>query len=158
MSRRRRRRLGPRQLNWLAITLILLSGLLAGFVGFTRGGDASSTSLGTAAFLRFVALLLLVAGTILSVRSVDILILFDEGDARRRALIQLLIGLVGSLLSCVLLATDRGTEASRILTGVGQGILFAGVGLFLAGLVGSLWAYGASYAANRIEKLNEEDW
>jgi hypothetical protein len=131
--------------------LVVAGALLAG-VG--EGVRAANDGASWAFLLDAIGLLLAVGGGFFEARTADMLFDYAPGPARRRAVLLLILGLLVSLIACVLLSSsDR-----PLVSGVVGAVIVLGVGLGAGGLFSLLWYYGGRYAADRIQERSNDDW
>lgn len=140
-------RSGRRRLGFM---LVVLAGVLVGVATWLRGGGGGP---GTR-LIDVVALLSLVAGAVIATRADEPALTAGVPAARRRALLALAGGLFLLLLGCILL--QAADEASRLVRALLAGAAVAGSGALLVGLLSLGWVYGGSYAADRIERMDDE--
>jgi hypothetical protein len=148
----RRRLADPRQLRRFGSSLILLGAVVAGIGAGWRSGDGPNASY----LLDTAGLLLAVAGAVADTRVGALVMSFAPREERRRALIRLTIGLVAFLPGCLALSVLGSGQA--LARGLGSAALTGGAGLALGGLLTIAWHYGGDYAADRIDRLSDDDW
>ena len=156
--KRRKRRLGPKELQRLAVLFVVLAGLLGGLGGFLTAQPDPSLSRAEGSLIRIAAFAMAIAGALLLLRVVDILLLFDEAAARRRSLMALIIGLVAQLLGCLALSLHDNGSPSRFAAGLTEWLLLTGIGAALGGFISVLWVFGGTKAGEKMERMNDEDW
>ena len=84
-----------------------------------------------------------------------------HGQRRRVVLLTILVAICVTLAACVFLATLTGPSPSRgreLAIAALYGLLYAGVALALAGLIGWGIGRGEEYVSRRIDRLSDEEW
>ncbi|MGH9173915.1 MAG: hypothetical protein ACRD1H_06140, partial [Vicinamibacterales bacterium] len=85
----------------------------------------------------------------------------QHGQRRRTLLLTIFVSICVTLTACVILAILTGPSPSRdreVASAALHGLLYAGVVLGLAALIGWGIGRGEEYVSRRIDKLSDEEW
>ena len=146
----------PRWMRRFAWVLILGGAVLsAGAVAlrdrFARGDDLHDASY----LLTTLAFLLAVAGAVLEARVGGIFLAFAPRPARRRAILETVLGIAACLAGCVALGGVESEGGGTLVRPLLGGLLIGGLSAGLAGLFTLGWFYGLDWAAGRMERLDQ---
>ena len=149
----------PWRLRRLGLALILTAALAAGAAAALRARLPPGTTRHSATYLLDTAGWLLAAGgAVVEARVGDLLLTAGHRAARRRAVAFAAFGIVAALGGCFSLSAFVSGALGGLARGIAAAALVGGVGLGLAGLFTLVWHYGGRYAADRIQRMGEEDW
>jgi hypothetical protein len=148
----------PRRLRRLAWGLIVTGGFLAALAVVLRDRLARGEALFNASYLLDAAwVLLAIAGAVLEARVGALFLAFAPAPARRRAVLETVVGLVVALGGCVGLGAVQAEGIGVLLRPLLAGALAAGLGVGLAGIFTLAWFYGVDWAAGRMERLDQPE-
>lgn len=131
---------------------VIAAAAVAGLAAAWRaaGGPATTYLLDSAGWL------LAVAGAAAEARVGALLFDFDPRGMRRRAAAGAVVGIVVCLAGCLILSLS--SSGGTLVQGMAGAALVGGFGLGLGGILTLAWRYGGGYAADRIDRLADDDW
>lgn len=141
----------------LTTGLICFAGLIAGLGTFLRDRTADQNDQWTF-LLDTSGLLLAVIAAALDFRASGRIAEFSPGTGRRRAILQVALGIIVGLGACVILGWVEADTRSPYVRGLLSAGLTAAIGTALAGFLYIGWFSGAERMGRRIEQRIDEDW
>jgi hypothetical protein len=156
---RRARFADPLRLRRLGLALVAGGAVLAAVAAVLRGQGRPGTPGHSATYLLDVAAwFLAVAGAVVEARVGDRLLAVGQRGARQRAVLFSVGGLGAMLCACVTISLGSSGASGTPLRAALAAVMVGGLGVGLGGLATLGWFYGGRYAADRIQRMGEDDW
>lgn len=149
----------PLRMRRLGYGVILLAAGIAGLAAWLRGRTGSGTGAHSATYyLDALSWLFAVAGALIAAWVGEMLLSAEHRKTRRQAILTALVGLGAAITACATIPIRTSTDEG-LAVGAGLSALLVGsAGIGLSGLATLVWFFGGRYAADRIQKMGEDDW
>ncbi|MDQ2683263.1 MAG: hypothetical protein M3Y37_07020 [Chloroflexota bacterium] len=157
MGQVRRVLANPRTALRLTLGIIIVGGLLAAIGSLLRDLIDGRNDQWTFLFDTF-GLLLAAVAAVLDFRTQMRLGDLELPGARRRAVLLLVSGLAAAILGCLVLGWMVEDDTPAVLRALLSGLMTAGIGCSLAGLLYIGWFGGGDHLERRIQQRAEEEW
>jgi hypothetical protein len=135
----------------LAWTLLVGGAAGWGVAALLRGGDRTGVLVAVSYLCNVTGTFALLGGAVLEARVAALLFAVRAKAERRRAVLEVVGGIVATLAGCVGFGVAGEVEAMRALL---SGLLGLGIGVGLAGGLALGWHVGLDWAAGRMERLD----